>query len=200
MPANIDREALLFVEASAASTHYQTLPVLVRWRRIALDPRLPQAAGLVASRVGEAMRLWNDPRAQGLGQVLIADIVRKSPHPEARRRAAYGIGALRERFTGERTLKLPEPALALLALGEAAASGEEDRWTRLYSYAFSAAEALDHPPIRVDRLLDPNSNEVPERLAAFTAWFRKERRRLERKAAEQIREIAAAAAAVREDD
>ena len=94
---------------------------------------------------------------------------------------------------------MPEPALALLALGKAATeAGLASQWDRLYCFAFSAGEALDRSPIQVDRHLDTKSPEVAKRLLQFGEWFRNEKPRLERTADAQLKSVEAAASVVRE--
>jgi hypothetical protein len=93
---------------------------------------------------------------------------------------------------------MPPPAAVLLEASRRAldpATG--DAWHRLYVYAFSVVEALDDPPFRAERRLDPASPLVTQRLAEFQAWFAAERTSLQALAASQAGEIEDAERALR---
>src|SRR5580704_2204956 len=62
MPCDNDAEATRFVEATQAIFDFKTLAVMSRWREIAGNPAMPQAAELIANRFGETMRQWDDER------------------------------------------------------------------------------------------------------------------------------------------
>ena len=172
MPCATDDEAVLFVRATADSMHFKTVPVLARWRQIALDSRFPRAAADVANDLGEAMRLWDDDRASLLGQIIGADIIQKSPHPNARSAAANGTRLFGESLYDSSHVKRPEPALAILAAGDAAQDPKNgDPWTRLDLYVFGVCAAVSDPPFAPDFGMDPRSPHVARDLATFAAWF-----------------------------
>jgi hypothetical protein len=173
MPCTTDEEAGLFIEASKCSSHVKTIAVMARWHWIALQPEFPNAACAVAMAIGETTRLWNDPFSQSVGQVIITDILRHSPHKNAKERAAYSLPDLRYRWVGvNRERKLPLPATAIVAASERALQLiDGDEWNRLYTYAFSVCETLDRPPVKPDRNMDPDSPMVTRLLKHFESWF-----------------------------
>jgi len=187
MPCTTDDEAKLFVEASRWSTHFKTMDVMARWRQIALCREFPGAAANAGVYVGEAIRLWDDSRSQAVGQVIVVDILKHSPHKEAKHRAAYGLRHFRERWRAGRyagkVLRMPEPVTAIITASQMALDPKNgDEWTRLYVYAFSVCEALDSPPMKPDRDMDPESEKVGRALTKFASWFKANRRKLERRA------------------
>jgi hypothetical protein len=123
----------------------------------------------------------------------MAEVIRESPVKEARSHAAYGIRYLRDTATVHAP-RAPEPLLAIVAAAARAAdesAGEE--WHRLYVYAYSAAEAMDAPPIEVKRSFDgprPQSPEAAERLEEFCKWFNENRDDLRQRARQRERELA----------
>lgn len=183
LPWNTDEAALLFLEASGANVYDITLPVLARWRAIALHPDMPKAASRVATELADVQRLWLDPRSGDFAALLALDVLRSSPHIEARRRAAYSVETMahtvKEERQGPQGLRssfklppLPPIAAALqLELGRAALAAREDEWTRLYVYVFSLCACLEPAPIAVDRSMNPRAPAVSEMLRAFEAWF-----------------------------
>ena len=186
MPCGTDEEAQRFVEAVQGSSHYKTPAVMGALRNIATNPRLPIAAIHAGTTYADATRLWNDPRSWALGAAGLVDILRNSPHVEARKTAAYSARSLREAFADGRTRRRPLPAAVILELGRLAldpAAGDE--WTRLYAYAFSVVEALDDPPFKAERGMAPLSPDVTRRLRDFAGWFELDRRGLEALAAAQ---------------
>jgi len=190
MPCTTDEEASLFVEATQASTHHKSMPVMARWHGIALDPKLPQAAAWVARSVGEACRLWDDPLSQGVGQVIVVDLLERGPHQAARERAAYGIRNLAVRFRDGKDVRLPRPATAILKASEMALDPESGHdWKRLYVYAFSVCEAMAKPPVKVDRRMGPKSPDVRRTLVRFARWYRSRKGDLERAAAAEAESL-----------
>jgi hypothetical protein len=184
MPWGTDEEALRFVEATSAVLPHETLPVLSRWRSIALHAAMPESASRVAGELGEFQRLWNDARSGELAELLALDILRSSPHERARKEAAYSIASMGKTVLAERAGKdlRPWPGAAKLApiadslfleLGRMGLDAREgDEWSRLYAYVFSLCECLESPPIAVERRMDPSSAEVKRSLDTFAQWFR----------------------------
>ena len=184
MPWSTDEEALRFVEATSAVMPFLTLPVLARWRSIALHAAMPESASRVAGELGELQRLWNDPRSGELAELLALDTLRSSPHVRARENAAYSIASMGRTVLAEQAGKdarpwpgaaqLPAIADSLfLELGRMGLDAREgDEWSRLYAYVFSLCECLETPPIAVDRRMDPSSAEVKRSLDTFAQWFR----------------------------
>jgi hypothetical protein len=198
MPCNTDDEAQLFVEATQYSSHFKTLAVMGALRNIGLNADYPRAAVLATTSFADATRLWNDTLSWAIGSAGVLDLLRDSPHPSARDNAAYSIRSLRESFRGSGAVRMPLPAAVLLEASRRAldpATG--DAWHRLYVYAFSVVEALDDPPFRAERRLDPASPLVTQRLAEFQAWFAAERTSLQALAASQAGEIEDAERALR---
>jgi hypothetical protein len=186
MPCGTDDEAQWLVEAAQGSSHYKTPAVMGALRNIATNPRLPIAAIHAGTTYADATRLWNDPRSWALGAAGLVDMLRSSPHVEARKAAAYAARSLREAFADGRTRRRLLPAAVILELGRLAldpAAGDE--WSRLYTYAFSVVEALDDPPFKAERGMAPLSPEVARRLRDFAGWFEQHRRGLEELAAAQ---------------
>jgi len=190
LPWATDEEASQLVEASRASTHFKTARVMARWRAIALSPALPGAATQVAQDVGEATRLWDTPESRGIGLVITVDILKQSPHVEARRQAAYGLRALKTRFRAGKEEPLPPPIAAIwTALDMALDPRNGDEWTRLYVYGFSALEAMSDPPFAPDRRMDPHGPEPRAALERLSRWFRANRARLSAEAAGEARAL-----------
>jgi hypothetical protein len=186
MPCGTDDEAQSFVEAVQGSSHYKTPAIMGALRNIATNPRLPIAAIHAGTTYADATRLWNDPRSWALGAAGLVDMLRNSPHVEARKTAAYSARSLREAFADGRTRRRPLPAAVILELSRLAldpAAGDE--WTRLYAYAFSVVEALDDPPFKAERGMAPLAPDVARRLRDFTVWLEPHRRGLEELAAAQ---------------
>ena len=186
IPCTTDEEATLFVEASRWATHFKTMPVMARWHKIVLDPRFPEAAARVGWNIREIVRLWDDPRSWAVGQVLTVDTLKHSPHNEAKYRTAYGLRYFRERWRTGKDLRMPEPTTAIIAASQMALDPKNgDEWTRLYVYAFSVCEALDSPPMKPDRHMDPKSEEVGKTLGKFESWFKASEKKLEALAAKE---------------
>ena len=182
MPWKTDEEACLFVEATEVCTHFKTMAVMGRWRQIALNPATPNAASMVVADLRDATSLWDDPRSQAVAQVLTLDVFRGASHNRyLREQAAYGLRAMREVLRGGKEIRRPEPASAILAVAKMALDPKNgDAWTRLYVYAYSVCEALDAPPIPVNRSLDPKSPEVEALLLKFDRWLATNERQLAR--------------------
>ncbi len=164
-------------------------------RNIATNPAHPIAAIHAATTYADATRLWTDPRSWALGAAGLADILRGSPHTEARQTAAYSARSLREAFADGGTRPRQLPAAVILEMSRLAldpAAGDE--WTRLYVYVFGVIKALDDPPFPAERGMDPRSPDVAKRLGDFSAWFARHRRELETLAAAQKPAIDEAAA------
>jgi hypothetical protein len=170
MPCGTSQEAQLFAEAAGASSHYKTPAVMGALRNIAVRGALAPADVRVSGSFADATRLWDDPRAWGIGAAGLLDILRRATGP-ARESGVYWIRSLREGF-GPTVVRRPLPAAVVLAASGLAldpASGDE--WKRLYVYGFSVVEALDQRPFEPERGLDPGSPRVAELLAAFGRWF-----------------------------
>jgi hypothetical protein len=186
IPCGTDDEAQWFVEAVQGSSHYKTPAIMGALRNIATNPRLPIAAIHAATTYADATRLWNDPRSWALGAAGLVDILRNTPHVEARKTAAHSVRSLREAFADGRTGRRPLPAAVILELSRLAldaAAGDE--WTRLYAYAFSVVDALDDPPFPAERGMAPLSPDVARRLSDFAGWLERNRRGLDELAAAQ---------------
>ena len=195
MPVGTDDEACAFVEATLGGSwmNHKSMPVIARWRRIALAADKPQAAVMVAQRLGQTGYLWPHPHARHACELIMAEVIRGSPVKNARSHAAYGIRYLRDTATVHAP-RATEPLLAIVAAAEQAADeGAGDEWDRLYVYAYSAAEAMDAPPIEVKRSFDgprPDSVEAAQRLEEFCNWFKGSRDDLLRRARERERALA----------
>jgi hypothetical protein len=193
LPCASDEEAKVFVEAAQASSHYKTVTVMGALRNIALNKSMPLAAIHVSTTFADATRLWNDPSAWWLGYAGTVDILRNTPHQEARDNAAYWLRSLRVAWRNGREDPQPVPAAAIIEAARLAldpASGDE--WRRLYVYAFSIAEALDDPPFPPERGMSPASSQVKERLREFGVWYDANRAAFETLAREQAEGLAAA--------
>ena len=57
-----------------------------------------------------------------------------------------------------------------------------DSWNRYYSYAEPICQIVEHPPFRPGQIRDPKDPAIESSLAAFEAWFKKQRNSLEREA------------------
>ncbi len=197
LPWGTDEEASMFVEASRSSTHFKTPRVMARWRAIALSPKLPGAAALVAGEVGQATRLWDAPSSQAIGHAVTVDILTRSPHSAARDQAAYGLRHLTTRVSGGKEVPLSPPVTGILtALRLALDPRRGEVWNRLYTYGFSALEAMTAPPFAPDRRMDPNGPLPAARLADLERWLRTHRARLEIEAAREAPALQAARAAL----
>jgi hypothetical protein len=186
IPCGTDDEAQWFVEAVQGSPHYKTPAIMAALRNIAINPRLVIAAVHAGTTYADATRLWNHPLSWALGAAGLADILRNTPHSEARQTAAYSARSLREAFAGGRTRRRPLPAAVILEMSRLALDPDSgNEWTRLYVYAFSVMEALDDPPFPADRRMAPQSPDVARRLRDFAGWLERHRRGLEELAATQ---------------
>jgi len=187
LPDATDAEARRFVLACPRGA---SLAVLARWRRYALDTDKPSAALAVADRLGSTHRMADDADVRLACRIVAAELLRGSPHPEARRTAAYGMRQLAEAWSPDAAVPVPPPpAAAILAAADLAcdpATGGE--WERFYVYALSACEALPEPPVDPDRRVSPGP-EALERLDSFCAWLARERPALEARAAAQAPEL-----------
>lgn len=174
LPQRSDDECLAFVESCQSSSHWKNRAVLKRWREIALNRKFPQAGMRVASSFTDACRLWNAPESMTLGQEFTLEMLRKAPSENLRQQVAYGMKNLRENWDRNlgKGVRQPEPTACILEslkLSQDARRG--DAWTRLYTYGFSACEAMDNPPIPVDRRMDPQSPLVARRLRELGIWL-----------------------------
>ena len=161
VPCETDEEAEDFVEACNELGSRLSLPVLARWRRLALDPRFPQTAKGIACQVF-GVRLARDRKDSTPAQVLYVDMFRRSSNQAAKDQAAYLWGGGREFM----------PASLLLATGESVLDDKGlSPWSRLY-LAFHVCKAVGDPPFQPDYHMDMNSPRVPEQLAAFQEWFK----------------------------
>ena len=195
MPCGTDEEAQSFVEVVQGSSHYKTPAIMGALRNIATNPAHPIAAVHVATIYADATRLWNDPQSWVLGAAGLADILRNTPHIDARQTAAYSARSLREAFADGGPRSRPLPAALILEMSRLALDlTGADEWTRLYVYAFGVIKALDDPPFAARRGMDPNSPEVGRRLRDFSAWLDLHRHELEELAAAQKPAIDEAAA------
>lgn len=172
LPIETSDDAEVFVRATQSATHLKSIEVVARWRRIALDPRFERAAVSLASRLGEVHRQWDDTDGRLACRTLAADILRGTPHEEARERCAYSLRSLAQvASTKNGDGRGPAPAGAILAACQWAADPSSGTaWERLYIYAFSVCEALEHPPFEPDRRMGHQSPEVDEQLALFNEW------------------------------
>lgn len=186
MPCNTAAEASRFVEATTNVPHVSTLAVMSRWRRIAGDPKLREAAAEMANRIGEKVRLWKDDRAQGLVQLVILALLTQ---PAGRDRIVQNLWgeSMRQQEQWEQrdgqevTKKLPVPpttALAICKLALDPATG--DAATRLNCYAFSACSMVDDSPFNSLDELDAASPEILPKLKQFEDWFARSRPALEK--------------------
>lgn len=195
MPCGTDDEAKLLLEASQGTSHYKTPAIMAVWRNIALNPRFTSAAVQVSTSYADATRLWNDPRSWAIGAAGLVEIVRDTPHIQARHTAPYWVRSLREVFVDGHDRPRPLPAAAILEISRLALDDAvDDQWTRLYVYAFSVVEALDEKPFPAERNMDPQSPDVPRRLRQFGDWLAQHRRELDELAAAQKPAIDDAAA------
>ena len=156
---------MAFARATSGASHSQTLELVAAWRFIALDPRFPAAARLVAFNVRSAK--WRKDHVRLALHVAAEDIIRHSPHKEARCGCAYNLKDLGTNAIYDATNA--EPVGAILAAADRAA-GDESEWTRLYCYAFSVCDAVSGEPITVDRRMRHDSPEVLELLTRFNEW------------------------------
>lgn len=173
LPCNTDREAQMFVAFCQGSSHWKSPEIYERLHRIAMNPALPTAAGDAARVLTDSVRLWDDPRAQPLAISASLDILRHSPHQEARHTVAYGLRNLTLRWRPDGEVDLPRPTVCIqecLKMSQDPRQGDE--WTRLYVYGFSALEAMARPPFAPDRRMDPRSPEVGRQLRRLGEWFR----------------------------
>jgi hypothetical protein len=193
MPVESDRDARLFVEATLGGSwfHVKSVPVMSRWLQIALDPAKPQSATMVGQEVAGASVNWGDPRAKEIGEILIAEIIARSPHREARHRAAYGLSLLR--YNGHYSPPRKEgmePTLAVHAACERATDRQDTEWNRLYVFAVAACKNLDDPPIQLDHFaLKPDSPESKGFLARFDQWYGEHRQELSDRASKRRAEL-----------
>ena len=189
LPWSTDDEASLFVEASRGSTHFKIPRIMARWRAIALSPRLPAAASLVAEAVGTATIQWEAPESQAFGQVLTVDILERSPHPNVREQAVFGLRRLTTRFRdGKKELLAPPATAVLKVLGMALDPRNGSARYRLHVHAGSAFAAMPTPPFALDRSMELTETEAEARLRDLTKWFQANQARL---AAEAAREAGA---------
>lgn len=218
LPWGTDGEAQTFVRLSNGSAHLKTMAVMARWRKIALDPSKPNAARDVAVNLSSAVRLWDDPASQTVGQVILTDIIRSCPNESAKQEAAWHLGE--QRYVGRVHVegvyeeRLPLPVTSLLAVSEAATnSARGEQWTRLCMYVTGACKALDsreldkdsglmkgkfvtgidwnHPPLNPDEIyrMDPQSPKVGEFLKIFEQWFHRNEKKLRKETAKESPEI-----------
>lgn len=180
-PIADDNDAWTFVVASSAASHTSTLPVLARWRKILLDQRMPEAAKLLAQRLGQKHRLMvnGPPEARLACQLIAADVLRSSPHELAREACAYQLSSLGQVFgvepgDAEATL----PAEALIAAADLAMEvhlSPAERWRRTYYYAQWVIACIDDPTFSMDPRIDRESVEAQELPGKFKVWFETQR-------------------------
>ena len=170
MPQGTANDALAFVRATEIVRFESQPAVVARWRAIVVGgPGADEVARSLFRRLAEVHRMWDDAEGRAMLRVLVEDTLRRSPSAEARSQAAYCLPNL-SRVRGREDKEPAEPAIgALLAACELAGDVRHDPWTRLYTFAFTVCEAVDDPPIVVDRLLRPNSPEAEASLAEFLA-------------------------------
>jgi hypothetical protein len=189
MPCENDAQAMQFVEATQAMTHFSTMAVMSRWRRIACNPNMPRAASRIANGIGDYVRLWQDDRAQGLVQLVILSLM-KRPEPDPRGAMDYRLDSMREqtqwlRTPGDSVIKrLPVPATSVLALCQRCINAKTDDWTRLYGCILPVCQTVDDPPFDPAPIgrMDSKSPNVPQLIGAFDTWFTKVRPKLESEA------------------
>jgi len=170
LPLENEDDVMLFVRATYGSMHLKSVEIVARWKKIALDPRFAPAAVIVAGRLGEVYRQWDDARGQLAVRTLAADLIALAPDEKTRQRCVSRLGELS--FTSSRQdSRGPAPAGAILAacnLANDPAAGSE--YARLYHYAMGVCLAVDDPPFIPDRNMDPESPVVREQLELFNTW------------------------------
>lgn len=195
LPTRTDREATRFVRMTMTPAHYKSLPILAKWRRIALDPKTPEAASLVATNLGEAIHLWDDPRAPDLGEAVLADILRGAKNPTVLREAAWGTMHLKDQLHFSREpgkdsyVKIPTPWTLLVALGDAATHPKNgDEWSRFYYFGTPACYLLPDPPVKREiNDFRPDSTEAKRAYQQFATWFKAHRAEMVAKGAAQTK-------------
>ena len=163
-------DVMLFVRATHGSMHLKSVEIVARWRKIALDPRFTPAALIIADRLGEVHRQWDDARGKLAVRTLAADLIALAPDEGTRRRCASRLGQLS--FSSSRQdARGPAPAGAILAACSRAdepAAGSE--FERLYRYAMNVCDAVQDPPFVPDRYMGSKSPLVGEQLKLFYTW------------------------------
>jgi hypothetical protein len=176
MPCGNDAEATRFIEATQAIFDFKTPAVMSRWREIAGNPAMPQAAELIANRFGETMRQWDDEQAQGLGQLVFVALMNQ-PGPKDQIFRNSCLSSLRGQWRGKRR---PTPATTVLEFCKLAVDPKSgDDMSRLYWFVFPVCQTVDNPPLAPPRELDPKSPVIQEDLKVFSTWFEKNRSDLE---------------------
>jgi len=172
MPCETDAQANRFVVATTLASQLKTTAVMKRWRELAGDSRMPITQACIARSLGEAVRLWDDDRAEWLGQ-LVGLALLEHGRPDAKLNAAWGLPHMRKRFTANgKEIARPVPASCVLAAARLALDPSTgDDWTRLYSFAFPVCSTVDDPPFQPDPRMDPRSPLVAQRLRQFSEWF-----------------------------
>ena len=101
MPITTDDEAFRFIYATVGGSwvHAKSVPVMARWRRIALDPKLPGAANYVAQEIAGAGRLWDHPQAADIAEIITTDILKSHKQDHARMQVAWGMQEIRQAST-----------------------------------------------------------------------------------------------------
>ncbi|MEZ6037281.1 MAG: hypothetical protein R3F29_07355 [Planctomycetota bacterium] len=181
-PLATDADAQLYFEATSVPWQGKPTAVLARWRRILLDPNMPQAAARVANALGnvQSQLLHGDDDARLACRVLLVDGLTLGPHLRVRQNCAYQLPKFRTRYDSRMKAQPAAcPAAAMLAVGDNGAAKRSQElggeWNQLYVFAFSLCEALDAPPIAVERSVVDDRQDVPGKLAAFAAWWQEQR-------------------------
>ena len=189
MPCDTDAQANRFVVATTLASRLKTPAVMKRWLELAGNSQMPVTQACIARSLGEAVRLWDDDRAEWLGQ-LVGLALLEHGSSDAKLNAAWGMPHMRKRFTKSGTeIERPVPASCVLAAARLALDPSTgDEWTRLYSFAFPVCSTVDGPPFKADPRMDPRSPLVAQRLRQFSEWFNRAEPDLQAQAARESAE------------
>jgi hypothetical protein len=129
--------------------------------------------------------------AHGAGSVHLEELKHVAHVAILQQTSGFGIAGasakvLADMATRDTYLHRVETATAVLEVGRWALNLNEPVHSRYYFLANSICRMVAEPPFKPDFRLRPNSPEQAEGLAAFEAWFTKERPRLERESAKEM--------------
>ena len=191
LPVSTDDEARLFVKiTNYFSMHHKTVDVMARWYKFAMDPQKPKTAAMVATEIGQAARLWDDPQSRSIGDVILIDLIRTTTDDDILWKAVYSYLGLHnveiyDKNHGKKVVNSPTAIKLITEKVLDPASGDE--WSRVYYFALVLAELLDDPPITYAGIKDHvhEDGQLKTDLQAVQSWYSTHKAELEKASAQE---------------